>query len=81
MPPIMVVSGSPNINYHLNIQIKNRKEISYTLTLDKFPRYEGYISINGGKFNTLYQYKEIGGFENLYENRGTFKGTISYEAN
>lgn len=49
-----VVSGSPNIDYHLNIQIKNMKEVSYTLTLDKFPRYEGYISINGGKFNTLY---------------------------
>ncbi|MBD0379582.1 DUF3238 domain-containing protein [Paenibacillus sp. WST5] len=78
-----LVYGSPPLDYTTNVQIRNKSEVSFTVTLDKFPSYEGYISINGGSFNTLYQYSAIPApinpFFNLAVSRGTFTGSFTYE--
>jgi hypothetical protein len=54
-----LVPGAPDIDYLATIEISNKSEVKTTLSLDKFPAFEGYISINGGRFNSLYQYKSV----------------------
>ncbi|CAM3016972.1 hypothetical protein PASE110613_12570 [Paenibacillus sediminis] len=44
-----LVPGAPDIDYLATVEITNKSEVKTTLSLDKFPAYEGYISINGGK--------------------------------
>ncbi|MFD2330790.1 DUF3238 domain-containing protein [Cohnella sp. GCM10020058] len=73
-----LVVGAPAIDYTTNIKIAGKQYVTVTTSLDKFPAYEGYLSINGGPFNTLYQYKAVGGFSNLYNNRGKFTRTFKY---
>lgn len=65
-----LVLGAPTIDYITNIKITGYSNVTVTTRTDLFPAYEGYISINGGAFNTLYQYDAVGGFGNLYNSRG-----------
>ncbi|MCS7464397.1 DUF3238 domain-containing protein [Paenibacillus doosanensis] len=46
--------GAPSLDYSASMKITNKSNISVSVTTDKFPSYEGYASINGGSFNTLY---------------------------
>ncbi|MBW7476076.1 DUF3238 domain-containing protein [Paenibacillus oenotherae] len=76
-------SGSPSLDYSVKIKISNMSRITVSGTLDKFPSYEGYISINGGNFNTLYQFSAIPApvnpFINLAFSRGSFSYSFTYE--
>ncbi|KRF28664.1 DUF3238 domain-containing protein [Paenibacillus sp. Soil787] len=85
--------GAPSIDYSATIKIKNKSEIESSITLDKFPSYEGYVSINGGDFNPLYQKEAIpfespilkdnpkvnNPFFNLAFSRGTFTNNFTYD--
>jgi hypothetical protein len=76
-------TGSPSLDYSATIQISNKQDVSVEVTLDKFPSYEGYISINGGQFNNLYQLSAIPGYLNPFTNLafsgGTFKKSFTYQ--
>ncbi|MFC6547154.1 RHS repeat-associated core domain-containing protein [Cohnella cellulosilytica] len=74
--------GSPSLDYSVLITISNMNQIKVSGTVDKFPSYEGYISINGGNFNSLYQFSAIPApgnpFYNLAFSRGSFSSRFSY---
>ncbi|GAA0136291.1 hypothetical protein YSY43_31320 [Paenibacillus sp. YSY-4.3] len=73
-----LVVGAPTIDYITNVKITGYRKVTVTTTTDLFPAYEGYISINGGVFNTLYQYDAVGGFGNLYNSRGKDSHSFTY---
>jgi hypothetical protein len=89
-------SRTPSIDYTATVEINNMKEVTVTYTIDKFPSYEAYISINGGNFNTLYEHKAIpfdkfdgvpfqnvtnNDFYNLAFERGNYTHTLTYDPN
>ncbi|MCM3271786.1 DUF3238 domain-containing protein [Paenibacillus elgii] len=75
--------GAPPLDYSASVKILNKSIVSISVQTDKFPSYEGYISINGGSFNKLYNLKAIPApinpFLNLAVPRGTYTNKITYE--
>jgi hypothetical protein len=75
--------GSPSLDYSAQVKITNKSDVSVSVSLDKFPSYEGYISINGGSFNELYHFSAIPApinpFYNLAFPRGTYTNSFTYK--
>jgi hypothetical protein len=69
---------APPIDYTISLEINRKEEVTVTAITDKFPSYEGYISINGENFNKLFRLPAIGGFNNLAVEREDYKNTFTY---
>ncbi|WP_249862978.1 DUF3238 domain-containing protein [Paenibacillus konkukensis] len=46
---------APSLDSWVRVDITNQSDVLVFYQTDFFPSYEGYISINGGSFNTMYR--------------------------